>query len=355
MHHIKIKASPLQLSKLRNGHKVRIMDGEGCNLIVHPNTYHLVSRAFTKNKGINVQLSPEEIQANKQYSYLSPEQHAQVRGDKTNLFSELPFHEGKGLFKIPKKLQDKLEDKAISLVTKHGEKALDRYLSGGKLSAPVAGLQKIGEKYAPRIIDKVIDKGIDKLIGGRLRGRGTYENMMKIQGGMEKIGSPFEHTIGVNPAKLGFDLGTEVVAPAMLKVIPRGGRLGNDLGNILIGPDLYHSINGRGYGLTGYQAMKQAGLSQVQADHALDLLEQAGVHARRALEPYTHYMTNPLAPRSRGQGRGIHTNIGGRNELVGYHHPPALISQPLSSNFQMQHFLPPQYQGHFFTGGGLYT
>jgi len=335
MHHIKIKASPLQLSKLRNGHKVRISKGEGCSLIVHPETYNLISRAFAKNKGAQVSLSPEEIQANKQYSYLSPEQHAQIRGDKTNLFSELPFHEGKGLFKIPKKLQDKLEDKAIDLATKHGEKALDRYLSGGKLSPAVAGLQNIGEKYAPKIIDKVVDKGIDRLLGGRLRRGGALNSsLMKIQGGLNKIGSPFENSVGVNPATLGFDLGNEVIGPA-----------------------IYESMYGhpRGYGLSGYQAMRHAGIESAHADKALDLMEQAGVHARRALEPYTHYMHNPLAPRSRGQGRGIHTNIGGRNELVGYYHPPALISQPLSSNFQMQHFLPPQYQSHFFTGGGLYT
>jgi len=333
MHHIKIKASPLQLSKLRNGHKVRISkaEGEGCNLIVHPNTYHIVSRAFAKSKGAQVSLSPEEIQANKQYSYLSPEQHSQIRGDKTNLFSEVPFHEGRGLFKPKggKINQDKIIDKVVEIGTKLGEKQLDRYLSGGKLSQPVSNLQKIGERYAPQIIDKLVDKGIDRLMGGRLRGCGTYENMMKIQGGMEKIGSPFERTIGVNPAKLGFELGTEVVGPAMLKVIPRGS------------------------GLTGYQAMRHAGLSQAHADHALDLMEQAGVHARRASEPYLHYMQEALAPRSRGNG--MHTNIGGRGELMGYSHPPALMSQPLSSNYQMQHFLPPQYQQHFFTGGGLYA
>ena len=162
---------------------------------------------------------------------------------------------------------------------------------------------------------------------------------MKIQGGLNKIGSPFENSIGVNPATLGFDLGNEVIGPA-----------------------IYESMYGhpRGYGLSGYQAMKQAGMENAHAGKALDLIQQAGIHARRSMEPYISTLHNPLEPRSRGQGGRLrhssrHTNIGGSNELMGYYHPPALISQPLSSNYQMQHFLPPQYQAHFYTGGGLYT
>jgi hypothetical protein len=36
--------------------------------------------------------------------------------------------------------------------------------------------------------------------------------------------------------------------------------------------------------------------------------------------------------------------------LIHTYVPPALISQPFSANFQMQHFLPPQYQ-HYEQGG----
>jgi hypothetical protein len=46
------------------GHRVRIKKGTGFNLIVHPERYSIVSRAFAKNKGSEVQLTPEEIQAN---------------------------------------------------------------------------------------------------------------------------------------------------------------------------------------------------------------------------------------------------------------------------------------------------
>ena len=63
-----IKASPKQLSKLRNGHKVRIspaVKGEGFNLIVHPERYNTITKSFNKKKGVEIQLTPDEIMVNK--------------------------------------------------------------------------------------------------------------------------------------------------------------------------------------------------------------------------------------------------------------------------------------------------
>lgn len=61
---IGVSASLKQLSKLRNGHKVRLTSGEGC-LMVEPGRYDALSRTFMKGKGMSVQLSPEEIAANR--------------------------------------------------------------------------------------------------------------------------------------------------------------------------------------------------------------------------------------------------------------------------------------------------
>jgi hypothetical protein len=70
MEQVKIQISPKQQSKLRNGHKVRIkkpdMEGGGMNLIVNPMNLSLITRAFTRNKGTEIILSPEEILANKE-------------------------------------------------------------------------------------------------------------------------------------------------------------------------------------------------------------------------------------------------------------------------------------------------
>ena len=50
---ITIKASRKQLTRLRKGHKVRVTgsaSGTGFNLIVSPERYDVVSRAFDKGK-----------------------------------------------------------------------------------------------------------------------------------------------------------------------------------------------------------------------------------------------------------------------------------------------------------------
>jgi hypothetical protein len=61
---IGVSASLKQLSKLRNGHKVRLTKGEGC-LMIDPGRYDTLSRTFMRGKGMSVQLSPEEIAANR--------------------------------------------------------------------------------------------------------------------------------------------------------------------------------------------------------------------------------------------------------------------------------------------------
>ena len=63
---IKVKMmSPAVMSRARNGHKVRLMQGEGTQLVVMPDQYTQIEKAFLKNKGIQVALSPTEIAANR--------------------------------------------------------------------------------------------------------------------------------------------------------------------------------------------------------------------------------------------------------------------------------------------------
>lgn len=80
MHKLQIDASPHQLRKLTKGHRVRIKKGTGFELLVHPTTYNIVSRAFNKGKGSQVQLSPEELEMNQGISKsISPEAHGIAR------------------------------------------------------------------------------------------------------------------------------------------------------------------------------------------------------------------------------------------------------------------------------------
>jgi hypothetical protein len=59
------KLSPAVMSRIRNGHKVRLMEGEGTQLVVHPDQYDAISHSFLKKKGIQIALSPAEIEANR--------------------------------------------------------------------------------------------------------------------------------------------------------------------------------------------------------------------------------------------------------------------------------------------------
>jgi hypothetical protein len=79
MHTIQIDASPHQLRKLKKGLQVRIKKGTGFELLVHPQTFNIVNKAFAKNKGSQIQLSPEEIEMNQGISKaISPEAHKMV-------------------------------------------------------------------------------------------------------------------------------------------------------------------------------------------------------------------------------------------------------------------------------------
>lgn len=63
---IQIDGSPKQISKLRNGHNVRIRGNGAYTLIVDPSTYINLTKSFEKNKASQIKLSPEEIKANKE-------------------------------------------------------------------------------------------------------------------------------------------------------------------------------------------------------------------------------------------------------------------------------------------------
>ena len=56
--------SPAVMSRARNGHTVRLMSGTGTQLIVEDHQYDAINKAFLKNKGVQIALSPPTIQAN---------------------------------------------------------------------------------------------------------------------------------------------------------------------------------------------------------------------------------------------------------------------------------------------------
>lgn len=69
MKELSIGASQKQLSRLRNGHRVRVkqtIDGMGgFNLLIDPAKFDSATRCFSKGTAYQMQLSPDEIMANK--------------------------------------------------------------------------------------------------------------------------------------------------------------------------------------------------------------------------------------------------------------------------------------------------
>lgn len=68
MKNIAVAGSPKQMSRLRNGHRVRVsaaMEGSGFNLLVDPAKFDQMSRSFARGSASQIQLSPEELMANK--------------------------------------------------------------------------------------------------------------------------------------------------------------------------------------------------------------------------------------------------------------------------------------------------
>jgi len=69
MERICVSCSAKQKSRLKNGHKVRVkkgMKGKGVELMVMTPNARLMNKAFGKEKGIEIALSPEEIAHNQQ-------------------------------------------------------------------------------------------------------------------------------------------------------------------------------------------------------------------------------------------------------------------------------------------------
>lgn len=288
MHLISVDVSPKQLSKLRNGHKVRVKKGSGVSLVVHPATYNIVSRAFRKSKGAEIQLSPDELQANMD---MTPEAHAeymeQADGD---LFGEMS---GQGLYaggrvRVPKAL------KKLGRTLKKGFQDANKFLKGNPVTKAIVG------KVAPKVLGALGAAGATYLTGNPMVGKLTNDLLSKgAEAGLKSQG------YGLYAGR-----GLEDIKRASIS-----NAHAND-------------------------AIDKFSTSQIIARH--------GAHPLRSYYPVDEF---PNAPPSRGTGIRAHklydvNAIRGRGASIAQDGGsiPALTPQPYGENFHMQFFLPPQYQ-----------
>jgi len=291
-----IDGSPSQIRKLRKGSPVRIKKGTGFNLIVSPENYKLATRAFNKNKGMQVKLSPEEIAINHKAS-ISPEMHRQIAEDMAKETGTMPQMAGQGIF----------------------GKSFDKFLAK-------TGLNKITDPLGD-VLKPLAKKGISAVAG-------MAKNLpiTKMIPGAEKVVSNVEDFATDyldNPSKYNEGDRREAMQRIKSKVLTGNGMRSN----------------------------VSRAVAHANAMNA-DITNRQIAMRRKPQKTYDELKHGQFAPFSRGYGvhRSNNSIVGCGGGMLSHHLPPALMSQPYSANYQMSHFLPPQYQ-HFNNspmGFGLY-
>jgi hypothetical protein len=180
---IKFDASPKQLSRLRNGHKVRIkspISGMGFNLIVDPSKFDAATRSFSRGSAYQIQLSPDELMANKQAV-----DEGEIEGE--GIFAGGKLKIGKAFKNFGKKLESAgkktvkalaageravrkspvgrtIVKKVAPMLAEEGVKALATYAGADPASAKLLG--KIGSESSKA--------GLTEAGYGMYAGRGMY-------------------------------------------------------------------------------------------------------------------------------------------------------------------------------------
>lgn len=315
---IELDISPKQKLRLRKGVKVRVkpsMEGMGCNVLMNPETYDIVTRSFSRGKAKEITLSLDEIEANRS---------ARVEG----------MIEGQGLFDTIKKGVSQGVSKVKS-VAKRGVKEAEKFAKSKEGKALIAKGKRLGTQ--------ALDEGF-KYAGEAGASLGTSTALA--------MGQP-----ELVPA---FALGgkeiAERLAPSARKAIRKKTGMG-----------LYAtaSVPSRGMGLRegndGY--MRRAGQQALDANIKLSEMDGMGygkgLYATSRPRGMGLYATSSANPRGRGiyatasapsHGMGIRMvgntlsmtegQVLGKDEVQ---LPHLLKSDPFGSSFHLQVGLPPQY------------
>jgi hypothetical protein len=333
MEHLSIDASPSQLRKLKKGEKVRIKKGCGFNLLVHPETYSRVTRSFSKGKGSEISLTQAELDAN---TVVSPEQHAQLQ--RVN-------PEGRGIFgkKFDKFMSKTIGNDRYGAIYKGADKLKPAVKAGVKAGLTMAGTAATPfiATYAPMLAPFIPAA----VTGASMIADDYIDDPDSYQKPFRKERTP------KTPVKKSYEEDYYKPPP------PRSGLRGrrpssmDDQVNMIRDDE---RMNHR-YG-TNYNYMGRASMQQALADNIRKNIDDTQIIARTKLEPEMKPMSGPSSyDRMMGMtGSGIDRDsgfVGLKGGMIHEHIPQAMQSQPYGINFQMQHFLPPQY--HKYNSGTI--
>jgi len=165
--------SPRVMSKLRNGHKVRIMSGEGVSLaLMEDKAREIIKKMKGGLKGVNIQLSPEELIINR------------------NMMS------GNGIFSNVSSAIKK-STKALSSAPQ-GEGFFDVVKSVANVATPIA--RDVGVSVAKDVAKSALKSAITGT--GRPRGRPRKgDGFFDVVKSVGKVVAPIAQDVGVSVAK----------------------------------------------------------------------------------------------------------------------------------------------------------
>ena len=320
MEAVRIRASPKQLSKLRNGHKVSIkpaMEGEGLVLVIDPSQYNAISRTFSRGKGKVVQLSPEEIMANREiggegiFSTLKKVAKSPIAKSLGKSAIDMAVASAGASGYVPPSVAKSLGNMAKKQVDGMG--ILDTLKKGAKSLAK----SKVGKSLAKTAIDTAVAsagasgyvppsvaKALGKEAKSQVDGYGLFDTIKK---GAKSIA---KSKIGKSLAKTAID--TAVASAGASGYVPPSvaKAIGNQAKSQVDGYGIYSG----GGGSQGRGMCSSCG---------------CGITAGNGL----------YAGRARGMGIGMSGGalLNVSNSLM----PPALQSQNASANFAFRNQLPP--------------
>jgi hypothetical protein len=358
-HHmpIGIQASPLQLRKLVKGMKVRLKQGTGFCLLVHPEKYHLMSRTFGKDKGIDVSLTEQELHANANAS-MSGMTGSGIFGKKAD-----KFFEKKGIKKAVYQVGSALKPIAKDLLDQGGKMA-NAYGVPVQVTDP---LVQLGNDYMD---------DPESLQGKKGRRELKNRGLDFLQSGMDEMGRAYgtEAPNVRDYEKMVQDYRQGKSAPSSTSGLTTKGM--KNMADQYAKQHAYDYLNEQLGTNTGYNlnsGLGQAELGSMAGQHIADQI------SRRFTAPPMGQQDEiaGLGFRHHGSGFGLMGHlrrreigsISGRGSVIPHSGPygsPAMVSQPFGANLQMKVFLPPQYQQYFepaydhghgmglYAGKGLY-
>lgn len=296
------------LGKLRKGKKVRIMTGKGMQLIVHPSRINPITRCFTKGKGHTIELTQEEIAMNRGAEMEGMGLFDDIRRGFEDLGEKIkPVADkaGKVLLPVAKQIAKEGLDKFAEVAPQIGETGLSALAmySGNPALVPYAKLA--GRAGGQALGNLARDEGKKALDNYNPYAQGQSEQSMA-QSEQQMIAD-----LPMPPRKNAPPSRSSVTNPMMSKSLA-------DYSEADLGMEI---------------ARRRGGYSTP--------LDSSG--GKRVLSPYVSAVGQGLGAGLYAQvrGRGL-VNVGG-NLLRAGSVPPALQSQPYSSNFIQASRLPPAY------------